>query len=420
MTEYHRLRRIDPGAAPSYYESRIIDKKGRVKDVLINVAIIPETKESVASVLDITERKRAEEELRKRQASLAQAQRIAHLGSWEWDIKSNRLQWSDEVYRIFGLQPQQFGATYEAFLNSVHPDDRELVQKAVNEALYEHRPYHIDHRIVLPDGSIRFVHEQGEVTFDEDGKPARMLGTVLDITERKQMEVQLMISDRLATLGELVASVSHEVNNPLTSVIGFSDLLLGKDIPDDIREDLNIINKEAKRAAGIVRNLLTFARQQPTERKPVNINDIIKAVLEVRAYEQKLNNIEVNTRFEPSLPEVWGDGSQLQQVFINLVINAEHSMGKAHGKGTLTITTERVGDMMRASFADDGSGIAAEDMPRLFDPFFTTKEAGRGTGLGLSICHGIISEHKGRIYAESEPGKGATFIVELPTSKGAG
>jgi len=140
-------------------------------------------------------------------------------------------------------------------------------------------------------------------------------------------------------------------------------------------------------------------------------------VLQLRAYEQKVNDIEVNTQFDPGLPEIMGDGFQLQQVFINIIINAEHFMIEANGRGTLTITTERIGDIIRASFADDGAGIAKENLGHLFDPFFTTKEVGKGTGLGLSICYGILAEHDGRIYAESELGKGATFVVELPVNK---
>jgi len=231
------------------------------------------------------------------------------------------------------------------------------------------------------------------------------------------MEEQLIVTDRLASIGELSSGIAHEINNPLTSVIGFSDLVLGKDIPDDVKEDLRVINREAQRTAGVVRNLLTFARKHAPEKKPMDINKTIQTVLELRAYEQKVNNIQVNTQFAPDLPEITADGFQLQQVFLNIIINAEHFMTEAHGRGTLTITTELVEDIIRASFADDGPGIAEENLGYLFDPFFTTKEVGKGTGLGLSISYGIITEHGGRIWAESELGKGATFVVELPISK---
>lgn len=250
--------------------------------------------------------------------------------------------------------------------------------------------------------------------FNERGEATATVHIMRNITERKKMEEQLLVTDRLASVGELASGVAHELNNPLTGIIGFSELLLGKDIPDDVKKDLRVINREAQRSAGIVRNLLTFARKHVPAKKPVNINSIIQKVLELRAYEQKLHNIQVNTYLAADLPEITADGFQLQQVFINIIINAEHFMAEAHGRGTLTITTERVRDIIRASFVDDGPGIAKENLGHLFDPFFTTKEVGKGTGLGLSISYGIIAEHKGRIYAESDLGKGATFIVELP------
>ena len=232
--------------------------------------------------------------------------------------------------------------------------------------------------------------------------------------ERVQIQEQLIITDRLASVGELASGIAHELNNPLTGVISFSELLLDQDVSADVRKDLEVINREAKRTAGVVKGLLSFARKQKTEKHPVDINKEIQAILALRAYEQKVNNVEVGTHFAANLPEIIANGSQLQQVFLNIVINAEQSMLEAHGKGILTVTTEQVGNIIRISFADDGPGITQENLGRLFDPFFTTKEVGKGTGLGLSICHGIITEHGGRIYAESQLGKGSKFIVELP------
>ena len=250
--------------------------------------------------------------------------------------------------------------------------------------------------------------------FNEKGEVTASVHVARDISERKRMEERLIVTDRLASIGELASGIAHELNNPLTGVIGFSDLLLARDLPDDIKEDVKIINSEAKRTAGVVRNLLTFARKHPETKEPLDINSSIEKVLELRAYEQKVNNIKVNTRFDPDLPEVMANGFELQQVFLNITINAEYFMIEAHGRGTFTITTERIDDIVRASFADDGPGIAKENLGHLFDPFFTTKEVGKGTGLGLSISYGIITEHGGRIYAESELGKGATFVTELP------
>jgi len=190
--------------------------------------------------------------------------------------------------------------------------------------------------------------------------------------------------------------------------------MLSRDIPDDMRKDLQVIHSEAQRVAKIVENLLVFAHQRKTGREYLAINDIITRVLELRSYEMKVNNIEVENQLDPELPATMADAGQLQQVFLNIVLNAEHFMTKAHYKGKLLVKTERLGNKIRASFTDDGTGISQENLDKIFNPFFTTKEVGKGTGLGLSICHGIITQHEGRIYAESESGKGATFVIELP------
>ena len=223
-----------------------------------------------------------------------------------------------------------------------------------------------------------------------------------------------MLADRLASIGQLTSGIAHEINNPLTGVIGFSELLLEKDLPDEIKEDLGIISKEAKRAANVIKGLLTFVRSKGTEKDLVDINSIIQEVLKLRAYEQRLSNIEVKAQFAPDLPRVIGNGAQMQQVFMNLIINAEQAMIETHGRGRLKVITGNAGEMVLVSITDDGPGISPENMKKLFSPFFTTKEVGKGTGLGLSICHGIVTEHGGRIYAESELGKGASFILELP------
>jgi signal transduction histidine kinase len=228
------------------------------------------------------------------------------------------------------------------------------------------------------------------------------------------MEEQLIVADRLVSIGELASGIAHELNNPLTGIIGFSQLLAERNVPEEIKEDLKLINSEAQRAANVVKGLFTFARKHPSVRQLTNINDVIGKVLELRAYEQKVSNIETVINLAPDLPKIGADFFQLQQVFLNIVTNAEYFMLKAHNKGTLTITTGRLEDIVRISFTDDGPGISEKELGHVFDPFFTTKEVGQGTGLGLSISHGIVTTHGGRIYAESKQGKGATFVVELP------
>ena len=235
-----------------------------------------------------------------------------------------------------------------------------------------------------------------------------------DVTEERAKQERLHLTDRLASIGEMAAGIAHELNNPLTGVIGLSQLLLDEEMSDRAKEDLKMIYSEAQRAAAVIKKLLTFARQHPTERKAVQINAVVEDVLSLRAYEQKVNNIRVTTRFDDHLPEIVADPFQMQQVFLNIVLNAEQAMIEAHQEGTLTITTERVDGNTKVSFSDNGPGISPENMRKLFSPFFTTKAVGKGTGLGLSICYGIVTNHGGRIYAQGELGKGATFVVELP------
>jgi len=249
---------------------------------------------------------------------------------------------------------------------------------------------------------------------DSQDRQVGWLAILRDITQRKKMQEQLIAQDRLASIGELTSGIAHELNNPLANVIGFSELLLKRDLPADVKADVNVISGEAERAAKVVDGLLTFARTQHGDESPIDVNEIIEKTLELRAHDQRANNIRTITRFAPSLSEITGNDFQLRQVFLDIIINAESSMIGANGKGTLTIVTERAGDFIRVSFTDDGPGIPPQNLARLFDPFFTTKEVGKGTGLGLSICHGIVAEHGGRIWAESGPGEGATFSVELP------
>ena len=235
-----------------------------------------------------------------------------------------------------------------------------------------------------------------------------------DITEEREMQERLYQTDRLASLGEMAAGIAHELNNPLTGVVALSQLILESGAPPEIKADLEAISNEGQRAASVVKNLLSFARSHTLSTQPVAINTVIMEVLQLRAYEHRVNNIEVVTHFAPDLPEILADRFQMQQVFLNIVLNGEQAMTGAHGRGNLTITTAQINGCIKITFADDGPGIPPEIINRIFDPFFTTKDIGKGTGLGLSISYGIITKMGGRIYAESQFGKGAAFIIELP------
>jgi PAS domain S-box-containing protein len=249
----------------------------------------------------------------------------------------------------------------------------------------------------------------------EDGAVTGALGVVRDVTDEKRLAEQLLQQEKLAAVGQLVSGVAHELNNPLASVMAFAQLLLAT--PDDAPRDrsaLEAINHEAKRAAKIVSNLLTFARQHQPERTIADLNRVVEDTLELRRYALRIAQVEVETRLDRELPITWADPFQLQQVVLNLVTNAEQALATWDGDRRIVISTARSGKELVIRVSDSGPGIAPEDLARIFNPFFTTKPVGEGTGLGLSISDGILREHGGRVRVESLPGCGATFIIELP------
>jgi len=234
--------------------------------------------------------------------------------------------------------------------------------------------------------------------------------------ETAALQQRALTASHLASLGELASGIAHEVNNPLASIVLYTQLLMEEDLPAKTKSDVMSIYESAVRAIHIIRRLLTFARQQLQHKMATDINEMVAVTLELRKYALETSNIEVRTELAPGLPLTLADPGQIQQVFLNIVLNAEAEMKLSHGKGRLFITTKLVDNTIKVSFTDDGTGITGENMSKIFDPFFTTREVGEGTGLGLSICHGIVADHDGKIYAESEPGNGATFYVELPVT----
>jgi PAS domain S-box-containing protein len=365
--------------------------------------------------------KQAEEALRQSERKYRTVLEEMREGYYETDIAGNFTMVNAAMCFLLGYSKEELiGTNYREYT-------REEYIKTLSEA-YSHayqtgKPVlNLQYEVIRKDGSRGFIETSTFVMSNEKGITTGFRGISRDITERKKveeerrrLELQAHVTSRLASLGEMAAGVAHEINNPLTGITGYSQLIMErKDIPADARSDLVTIHQSARRVADIVQRLLTFSRHAKPERKCVDINKLIESTLALRTYHLRVNNIEVVTQLAPDLLETVVDPGQIQQVLLNLIVNAETEMKLAHGRGKLTITTENSDNIIKICVTDDGPGIAPDIMDKIFDPFFTTREIGQGTGLGLSLCYGIISEHNGKIYAESKLGKGATFIVELP------
>jgi PAS domain S-box-containing protein len=296
------------------------------------------------------------------------------------------------------------------------PSDRGLFKKKI-----EAQGFVRDHELTLrkKDGTYADCLMTATTRRDEGGSIIGYQGTIRDITEKKRMERQLIQAEKLSSLGGILSGVAHELNNPLTSIIGISQLIMRKSTSEDIRDKLETIHHESLRTSKIIQGLLAFAREHKPERKMISVNKIIEESYRLREYEFKVDNIAIKLDLSEDIPLTAADPYQLQQVFINL-INNSHDALVAGGGSALVIHSFTRDGSVAIEFEDDGPGISAENIGFIFDPFFTTKEVGKGTGLGLSIVYGIINEHGGRIDVVSEPGKGAKFTVSLPITKEIG
>ena len=329
---------------------------------------------------------------------------------------------SPSVTNVLGYNPTELIG--KPFISLVHPDDLLMMQEEIKKSYNVTSKFgqDIEYRIHAINGEWRWVISKGTRVIDENGNFVYFIGIMRDMTtikqaekEKQQLEDKAQINSRLAAVGEMAAGIAPEINNPLTAVIGFSQLLLEKqNVPEDVKDDVRMISDGSKRVADIVKRLLTFARQTKPVKTSVNLNELIDNTLKLRQYVLKTANINVVTNYHPELPYSVVDPGQMQQVFLNLIVNAEQAMKKAHGKGILKITTEKAGNFIRILFQDDGPGITKEIMAHMFEPVFSTKDVGERTGLGLSLSRSIVLEHGGQMSVESESGLGATFIVELP------
>ncbi|WP_035348071.1 PAS domain S-box protein [Edaphobacter aggregans] len=421
--------RASSDGAPIEIEVRIRGKDGQYRWFLIRDNPLLDEQGYVlrwyGTRTDIEDRKRAEESLHRSEAYLAEAQRLTHTGSWAAK-RGGDLYWSEQSFRIWGFDPQQGSPTREMVLQRIHPEDRDTVVEDALKAMHERRDYTLEFRIVPPDGTVRHIQVLAHPVFSASGDLIEMVGTHVDVTERKraeeererlrQLEADLAHINRTSMMGELTVSMAHELKQPITAAISNAEACLrwlARDQPDmvEVREAVTEIVKEGRRAADIMTRVRSLFNKEVTKREALDVNEVILEVVSLVRQEAEPYSISLHTELSEDLPKVLADRVQLQQVLMNLMLNGIEAM--KHSTGELTITSQQ-DEYGRALIAvsDTGTGIPAESADKIFDAFFTTKS--QGTGMGLAISRSIIESHGGRLWAKANAGLGTTFYFTLP------
>ncbi|MFW5830051.1 MAG: hybrid sensor histidine kinase/response regulator, partial [Planctomycetota bacterium] len=365
------------------------------------------------------ERERVVAELRASQRHLAQAQRIAGLGTWSWDPKRDRLSWSAEAAAIFAYAGDATPPSRDTFLAHVHPDDRERVQLAFQDCLRDHQPMKMEYRIHDAQGALHYLTESAEAITEGNGPDHHISGTVVDVSAHRQMQEHLNHSEKMRAIGQLAGGIAHDFNNQLTGILGFSEFL--EDLLDNerLRGYATNIRISAERASQLTQQLLSFARRGRMQQVPVDAHAIIHEVLQILHHTLD-KRIELQERLQAERTELRGDPSQLQNAILNLAINASDAMPQGGILGLRTWnescrgTDGKEHDCLTLEISDSGVGMSPELVAHIFEPFFTTKESGQGTGMGLAAVEGTVGQHGGTIDVESAPDQGSRFILKLP------
>jgi signal transduction histidine kinase/CheY-like chemotaxis protein len=411
--------------------------------------LVPAVQKELREAESRKELKRLEKARRSEQIMLARTEGIAHIGSWELDIATDTVTWSDELFRIFQRDPREGAPSFAEHLAFYHPDDMARLRQAVEATVADGIPYELELRTIRKNGETRVCVARGVAEMSLGGRPVRLFGSLQDITERKAEEEalqamneeiktisqQLLQAEKLATMGELAASIAHELNNPLTTITLSVEMLISKTNEDDPhRRKLEIIWQEVERMGNLVNNLLQFSRRSQPQTSTVIVCDEIEKTIELIIYQLRKRNIAVERKFEPGVPPIQADRQQLRQLFLNVFMNAGDAMPEG-GKLTISVYKQgpegrdqgsEVGDQgsgkafVVIEVADTGVGIPPEILSKVMEAFYTTKPEGKGTGLGLSICRRIVEGHGGKfgITSEGSPGKGARVCINLPFSNG--
>jgi len=401
--------------AVRHHEQTLRRADGTLIHVLVNAFAVRDTQQKViryrGAMQDISGFKTSQSELhRERDFSakiLDNTQNLIVVAD-----TGGRVRYANRRWYEMGYQQQQIsGRPLEEL---IAPSRRQAFSEAFAATLAGQPIDNLDLQVVRGEGRVGHFAVNLSPMRDEQGDIGSIVVVMSDITDAATLQAKLMHAEKMAAVGQLVSGVAHEVNNPLTAILGFADLLMeNPEMPDSARKDLRVILQEAQRTKQIVQNLLSFARQMPPQRKPVQLNVILRRTVQLRAYDLHSRGVEVIERLDKDLHQVIGDSHQLQQVFLNILNNAYDAVRDTGRPAHIEIRTANLDHLVEVRFRDNGKGI--ESPERIFDPFFTTKEIGKGTGLGLSICYGIVREHGGEIVCHNNTdGEGATFIVRLP------
>jgi len=381
----------------------------------------------IGSCVDVTELVNKDRALRESEERMRVAAEAINLGIWEWDLTKDEI-WATNARRALVGWPASGKIDWNDFLSSLHPDDRDRVRQTVDDAIRGGEDFDSEYRLILPDGIVRWMSMRGSVHFDDDGKPARLLGISIDITARKQAELdaqrdraELSHLSRVALMGEMSASIAHELNQPLAGIL--SNAAAGQRFIDrgdvdqrEIRELLGDIIADSRRASDVVRGIRGMVKKEQLERRSVDLNEVVMDALRIASGDAVLRSCQLETSLDANLPAIDGDPIQLQQVLLNLVINAFDAMQDTiPSRRKVLIATQSNGDgTVRTTVRDHGIGISEEMRERLFDPFFSTK--GEGLGMGLAIVRSIVEAHGGTITAENADDGGARFQFILPAN----
>jgi PAS domain S-box-containing protein len=385
--------------------------------------------EVVGTVMDVTERKNAEEKLRRSEEFLLQAQRLSHTGSWRYVVASGAVIVSPEFDRIFGVQPDEYTWSVGIWLSRIHPEDQQRIQELFERNESQKTEYEGEYRIVLPDGAIKHLHGVGYPVLSQSGELVEMIGTTIDVTERKRaeeererlrrLEADLAHMNRVSTMGELAASIAHEVNQPLSGIVSNASAslrFLAGNAPnlEEVREAVRDIVRDGKRAGEIIARVRALTTRSVGPGEKLDLNETIQEVLTLVADEAKRKKVIVRTQFADDLSCVAGDRVQLQQVVLNLVMNAIEAMSNMGGRERELVITTRNNDadQVQATVEDSGIGIDPTRIDKIFDSFYTTKAG--GMGMGLSISRSILQAHGGRLWVEAKDRPGTMFHFAIP------